>query len=275
MVGDVNATLATALVAAKMGIPVDQIEAGLRSFDRTMPEELNRIVTDSLSDWLFTHSPEARTHLLSEARPSSAIRYVGNVMIDSLDANIERARGRRAVEAERLEPKSFALVTLHRPANVDSPASLRRLIQILADVGEALPVVFPVHPRTQARMEEMRSTRIAFPASLRLTSPKGYLDFLQLLDAAKVVLTDSGGIQEETTALGVLCLTLRENTERPITIEVGSNVLVGHDRQKVRQALASVMTGSFRTGLRPDLWDGRAGEPIAAVWCEDAAQRTA
>jgi UDP-N-acetylglucosamine 2-epimerase (non-hydrolysing) len=274
-VGDVNSTLAATLVAAKMGIPVDHIEAGLRSFDRTMPEELNRIVTDTLSDWLFTHSPEAETHLLREGRPSNAIRYVGNVMVDSLDANIDRARGRHALEAEGLEAKRFALVTLHRPSNVDDPASLRRLLDILGDVAGELPVVFPVHPRTQARLEDARSAGLHLPARLQLTAPKGYLDFLQLIDAAKIVLTDSGGIQEETTALGVPCLTLRHNTERPITCQVGSNVLVGHDRQKVRDALASVMAGSFHTGRRPDLWDGRASERIAAVWCEDAAARAA
>jgi UDP-N-acetylglucosamine 2-epimerase (non-hydrolysing) len=273
VVGDVNSTLAAALVAAKMGIPVDHIEAGLRSFDRTMPEELNRIVTDSLSDWLFIHSPEAKTHLLREGRPSSPIQYVGNVMIDSLDANIDRARGRQALETEGLEARRFALVKLHRPANVDDPASLKRLLDILGDVASELQVVFPVHPRTQARLEDARKEGLHLPSRLRLTPPKGYLDFLQLIDAAKVVLTDSGGIQEETTALGVPCLTLRRNTERPITCEVGSNVLVGHDRQKVCAALASVMAGSFPIGRRPDLWDGHSGERIAAVRTQDAMER--
>jgi UDP-N-acetylglucosamine 2-epimerase (non-hydrolysing) len=269
VVGDVNSTLAATLVAAKLGIPVDHIEAGLRSFDRTMPEELNRIVTDSLSDWLFIHSPEAEAHLLREGRPRSAIHYVGNVMIDSLDANIGRARARRALETEGLEPKRYALVTLHRPSNVDDPANLRRLLDILTDVAAEMPVLFPVHPRTQSRLEEAGREGLHLPSRLHLTSPKGYLDFLQLVDAAKLVLTDSGGIQEETTALGVPCLTLRENTERPITIEVGSNLLVGHDRHKVRDALAAVMQDNFRIGRRPDLWDGKAADRIAAVWLQN------
>jgi UDP-N-acetylglucosamine 2-epimerase (non-hydrolysing) len=275
VVGDVNSTMAATLVAVKMGIPVDHIEAGLRSFDRTMPEELNRIVTDALSDGLFIHSPEARTHLLHEGRPASAIHYVGNVMIDSLDAHIERARGRRALDEEGLAPKGFALVTLHRPSNVDDPVNLKRLIDILSDVAQDLPLIFPVHPRTQSRLEEARRQGMGLPDRLRLTAPKGYLDFLQLIDAAKLVLTDSGGIQEETTALGVPCLTLRENTERPITCMIGSNALVGHDRRKVREALDSILAGSFPIGRRPELWDGRAGERIAAIWNRGAVERAA
>jgi UDP-N-acetylglucosamine 2-epimerase (non-hydrolysing) len=275
VVGDVNSTLAATLVAVKMGIPVDHIEAGLRSFDRTMPEELNRIVTDSLADGLYIHSPEARTHLLHEGRPASAIHNVGNVMIDSLDAHIERARGRRALDEEGLTAKGFALVTLHRPSNVDDPANLRRLLEILGDVASELPVIFPVHPRTQARLEDARKQGLDLPARLRLTAPKGYLDFLQLLDAARVVLTDSGGIQEETTALGVPCLTMRENTERPITCMIGSNALVGHDRRKVRESLDAIMAGTFPIGRRPELWDGRAGERIAAIWSQEAALRAA
>ena len=275
VVGDVNSTIAATLVAVKMGIPVDHVEAGLRSFDRTMPEEINRIVTDSIADKLFIHSPEARTHLRREGRADDAIHYVGNVMIDSLDRNIARARERRALAGEGLEAKGYALVTLHRPANIDDPQSLRLLMDILGDLAAELPVLFPVHPRTQARLEAEQKQGLRIPERVRLTAPKGYLDFLQLMDAAKVVLTDSGGIQEETTALGVPCLTLRHNTERPITCEVGSNLVVGHDRQKIRNAIASVVAGTFPTGHRPEMWDGRAGARIAAIWSGSALDRAA
>ncbi len=266
VVGDVNSTLAATLVAVKEGVPVDHVEAGLRSFDRRMPEEINRIVTDSIADGLYTHSPEAREHLLREGRDESQIHFVGNVMVDALDAHLAAARGRHALEADGLVPKGYAVLTLHRPSNVDEPATLERLLAILGDVAEQMPVIFPVHPRTHARLEAARKEGMRVPAGLKLTPPKGYLDFVQLLDGAKLVLTDSGGVQEETTALGVPCLTLRENTERPITCEVGSNVLVGRDRDKVRRELARVLAGEFPTGKRPPLWDGKAAERIVEVW---------
>jgi UDP-N-acetylglucosamine 2-epimerase (non-hydrolysing) len=269
VVGDVNSTLAATLVAVKEGIPVDHVEAGLRSFDRTMPEEINRIVTDSLADRLFIHSPEAREHLLHEGRPASGIHFVGNVMVDALDLHLPSARRRTAIADAGLKPQKYAVLTLHRPSNVDDPETLRRLLEILGDVAAELPVIFPVHPRTQARLESARAQGLHVPAQLILTPPKGYLDFLQLLDGARLVLTDSGGIQEETTALGVPCLTLRANTERPVTCEVGSNVLCGRDRQKVRNALTRVLCGSFPVGRRPELWDGRAAERILAVWTQD------
>ena len=266
VVGDVNSTLAATLVAVKEGVPVDHVEAGLRAFDRRMPEEINRIVTDSIADGLYTHSPEAREHLLREGRDESQIHFVGNVMVDALDAHLAAARGRHALEADGLVPKGYAVLTLHRPSNVDEPATLERLLAILGDVAEQMPVIFPVHPRTHARLEAARKEGMRVPAGLKLTPPKGYLDFVQLLDGAKLVLTDSGGVQEETTALGVPCLTLRENTERPITCEVGSNVLVGRDRDKVRRELARVLAGEFPTGKRPPLWGGKAAERIVEVW---------
>jgi UDP-N-acetylglucosamine 2-epimerase (non-hydrolysing) len=261
VVGDVNSTVAAALVAVKEGVPVDHVEAGLRSFDREMPEEINRIVTDALAGGLYIHSPEARDHLLREGRPEGAIHFVGNVRVDALDRHLPAARRRSALADEDLRPKEYALLTLHRPSNVDDPAMLERLLGIMDDVTRELPVLFPVHPRTQERLRD-----VEIPARLRLTPPKGYLDFLQLLDGARLVLTDSGGIQEETTALGVPCLTLRENTERPITCRVGSNVLCGRDRDKVRRELRRVLDGSFDTGHRPALWDGRAAERIVEVW---------
>jgi UDP-N-acetylglucosamine 2-epimerase (non-hydrolysing) len=274
VVGDVNSTLAATLVAVKEGVPVDHVEAGLRSFDRGMPEEINRIVTDSLADGLYIHSPEARDHLIREGRPENKIHLVGNVMVDALDLHLPAARKRTVIADEGLAPQKYAVLTLHRPSNVDDPATLERLLQILGDVASELPVIFPVHPRTHARLEAARKEGMQVPERLRLTPPKGYLDFLQLLDGAKLVLTDSGGIQEETTALGVPCLTLRENTERPITCEVGSNVLCGRDREKVRRQLARVLDGSFKVGHRPELWDGRAAERIVEVLARDLPLKT-
>jgi UDP-N-acetylglucosamine 2-epimerase (non-hydrolysing) len=257
VVGDVNSTVAAALVAAKMEIPVDHVEAGLRSFDRTMPEELNRIVTDQLSELLFIHSPEAREHLLREGRPADHIHAVGNVMVDALERHLPQARRRRIPRGR------YAVLTLHRPSNVDDPEALATLLAILGEVAEKMPILFPVHPRTQAHLKSAK-----VPAGLELTPPLGYLDFLALLDGAKLVLTDSGGIQEETTALGVPCLTLRENTERPITCSVGTNQLVGRDAQKVRRAVANILAGDVKPGRRPPNWDGHAGRRIASIWAK-------
>jgi UDP-N-acetylglucosamine 2-epimerase (non-hydrolysing) len=259
--GDVNSTLAAALVASKLELPVDHVEAGLRSFDRSMPEEINRLVTDALAQLLFIHSPEARDHLLREGRPDGAIFDVGNVMVDSLERHLPAARRRSTLRDDGLALREYAVLTLHRPANVDDPAALKTLLEILSDVAARLPVVFPVHPRTRVRLE-----RVTVPPRLRLSPPRGYLDFLALLDGARLVLTDSGGIQEETTALGVPCLTLRENTERPVTCQLGTNQLVGRDRQKVRRALEQILAGDVGPGQRPAGWDGHAGERIAQVW---------
>jgi len=266
VVGDVNSTVAAALVAVKRGVPVDHVEAGLRSFDRTMPEEINRVLTDSICDLLFTHSPEANEHLSREGRSGAAIRFVGNVMIDELDAHLTTARRRRALDELGLHDGGYALCTLHRPANVDEPASLAKLVEILSDVAAALPIVFPVHPRTQSRLEAARAEGLRLPERLILTPPRGYLDFLQLMDGARLTLTDSGGVQEETTALGVPCLTLRDNTERPVTCAVGSNVLCGRDRTKVLRELRRVLDGPRRVGRRPEKWDGKAAERILEAW---------
>jgi UDP-N-acetylglucosamine 2-epimerase (non-hydrolysing) len=260
VVGDVNSTVAAALVAVKRGVPVDHVEAGLRSFDRAMPEEVNRVVTDALSSLLFIHSPEARDHLIAEGRPADHIHAVGNVMVDALLAHLPAARARTLLADEGLTRGGYALCTLHRPANVDEPEALARLLALLGDVAHELPVVFPVHPRTQARLADVQ-----LPAGVRLGPPRGYLDFIALVDGARLVLTDSGGVQEETTALGVPCLTLRESTERPITCTLGTNVLIGSDRAKCRRELARVLVGAQPRGALPPLWDGRAGERIVEV----------
>jgi UDP-N-acetylglucosamine 2-epimerase (non-hydrolysing) len=259
--GDVNSTVAAAMVASKMGIPIDHVEAGLRSFDRTMPEEINRLVTDALSDLLFIHSPEARDHLLREGRPAESIIAVGNVMVDALERHLPAARQRSTIADAGLLRGKYAVLTLHRPANVDDPAMLKTLLEILGDVARHLPIIFPVHPRTADKLKVAQ-----VPDGLMLTPPKGYLDFLALLDGARLVLTDSGGIQEETTALGVPCLTLRENTERPITCVLGTNQLVGRDRARVRAAVERILDGDVPEGTRPPGWDGQAGRRIAETW---------
>jgi len=258
--GDVNSTVAVALVAAKMGLAVAHVEAGLRSRDWSMPEEINRVLTDRLSDLLFTPSPDGEANLIAEGIDRARIHFVGNVMIDSLQAALPRARESRIHQRLELSPKGYALATLHRPANVDDPRALSRLLSALAEVAAQLPVVFPIHPRTRARLPE------GFEApGLKLVEPLGYLDFLALTADARLVMTDSGGIQEETTALGVPCLTLRENTERPVTVEVGTNQLVGTDPAKAVAAAREVLAGRARQGRVPERWDGRAAERVAEV----------
>ena len=261
--GDVNSTLAAALVATKLGLTVAHVEAGLRSFDRTMPEELNRVVVDAISDVLFTHSPEAQQHLASEGCEPQRVHYVGNTMIDTLAAMRERIAASAVVARERLAPQGYLVVTLHRPALVDGPL-LADAIAALRDVAAELPVVFPVHPRTRARIA---AAGIALPddGPLRLLEPLGYLDFLALVAHSAGVLTDSGGIQEETTYLGVPCLTLRDNTERPVTVDLGTNVLLGLDPARIRQAPALIAEVRRRRTHVPPLWDGRASERIADV----------
>jgi UDP-N-acetylglucosamine 2-epimerase (non-hydrolysing) len=260
-VGDVNSTLACTLVAAKRGLPVAHVEAGLRSFDRTMPEEINRLVVDALATWLFTPSMDANDNLLAEGVDPTRIHLVGNIMVDSLLASLEKARSspiRRSLDIEG----RFGLVTLHRPALVDSPDALAGVVSALDDIASELPLVFPAHPRTRKRMEE---NGIAVdPQRVLLIDPLGYLDFLLLEAEASLVLTDSGGIQEETTILGVPCLTLRENTERPITITHGTNTLVGLDPDAIRRAAERVLRGNARPSA-PPLWDGRTSERIASI----------
>lgn len=258
--GDVNSTVAAALVASKLGIPVAHVEAGLRSRDRSMPEELNRIVTDQLSDLLLTPSPDADENLLAEGIPPERIARVGNLMIDTLALHLPRARALGVPESLGLAPRNYAVVTLHRPSNVDDPAALARMLDALARIAAELPVVFPVHPRTRARLAD--PTLAGLAEKLRLVEPFGYLEFLSLTSAARLVLTDSGGLQEESTALGVPCLTLRENTERPVTVVEGTNEVVGTDPQRIVAAALRALEGG-KAGRLPALWDGRAGERAA------------
>jgi UDP-N-acetylglucosamine 2-epimerase (non-hydrolysing) len=262
VVGDVNSTIACALVAAKKGVKVVHVEAGLRSYDRTMPEEINRILTDQLSDYLFTTERDAEANQAREGIPGSRVFFVGNVMIDTLRANVARAVPASATVGIA---GGYTLVTLHRPSNVDDTAVLARLLGCLLEMAAAAPVVFPVHPRTRSRIEAAGLMPMVEAANIRLLPPQGYLEMLGLMRDAKVVVTDSGGLQEETTALGVPCLTVRENTERPITITEGTNTLVGVDAGAIMAAFHDVLTTGGKAGRQPELWDGKAGERIASV----------
>lgn len=254
VVGDVNATMATSITAAKLHIPVAHVEAGLRSRDMTMPEEINRLLTDSIADLLFTPSPDGDANLLAEGVAPARIKLVGNIMIDSLVRSVERARTFDTCERLGLAPGGFGVVTLHRPANVDDPETLARLLSVL--VGMNLPLVFPVHPRTRAVMRQHDlDARCGLTGSLViLADPLGYYEFMNLVVNAKMVLTDSGGIQEETTWLGIPCLTLRPNTERPITITEGTNELATVDTLATQAA--TILAGNWKKGRVPDLWDG-------------------
>jgi UDP-N-acetylglucosamine 2-epimerase (non-hydrolysing) len=263
VVGDVNSTMAAAIVSAKVGVRIAHVEAGLRSGDRTMPEEINRVVTDALADLLLTPSRDANENLLREGAAPQKISFVGNVMIDTLYRNLEKARRSGVLERLNLRPKQFAAMTLHRPSNVDDANTLAGIIDALEAIGERLPIVFPVHPRTQERFEQFNlSERIGKLRSLLMIEPLGYLDFLQLYSNSRLVLTDSGGIQEETTVLGIPCLTLRPNTERPITVFEGTNRLVGNTPEVItREALAALdrPVGAPRV---PELWDGHSAPRI-------------
>ena len=267
VVGDVNSTIACALVCVKLGVKVGHVEAGLRSRDRTMPEEINRLLTDQIADLLFTPSSDADANLRAEGIPEERIRFVGNVMIDSLHQNLERAR-RSSVRADLgVGDTDYAVMTLHRPSNVDFPETFARILQALESITQAMPVVFPVHPRTRKTIAELGlSERVRAMKNLRVIDPLGYLDFLSLYSGSRLVLTDSGGIQEETTALGIPCLTLRENTERPITVELGTNVVVGTDPEKIVNAAAAALNGAGKKIARqPPLWDGHTAERILDV----------
>jgi UDP-N-acetylglucosamine 2-epimerase (non-hydrolysing) len=261
VVGDVNSTLAGALAAAKMGIPLAHVEAGLRSFDRTMPEEINRLLTDAVADYCFTSEPSANENLVREGVPPGRIHHVGNVMIDTLFRFRDRAAASPIVETLGLVPRGFAVLTLHRPANVDDPAALGRTLGAIACVARELPVIFPVHPRTRSRLDAVLG-RPAGRTGLRPVEPLGYFDFVQLMASAALVLTDSGGIQEETTALGIPCLTLRPCTERPITVTQGTNRIVGTDPDKIAVAWADIRRGQWPAGRLPELWDGKAASRI-------------
>ena len=274
VVGDVNSTLACALVCAKLGIKVAHVEAGLRSRDRTMPEEINRLLTDQISDLLLTPSRDGDVNLLAEGVPEERIRFVGNVMIDSLLGNLERARKSSTLADLNLAGKDYALLTLHRPSNVDQKDGFGGILDSLTEIARRMPIVFPAHPRTRKMIDELGLSEKVERAGLRVIEPVGYLGFVQLLEGARLVLTDSGGIQEETTVLGVPCITLRENTERPITVEVGTNVIAGTDHARIveaaRQALESP---ADKSSIRvPELWDGHTAERILDALIE-AEQR--
>jgi UDP-N-acetylglucosamine 2-epimerase (non-hydrolysing) len=256
--GDVNSTIAAALVCTKLGISVAHVEAGLRSFDRTMPEEINRVLTDQISDLLFTPSEDGNRNLAREGISADRVHLVGNVMIDTLVRMLPHAR----VPDIDLPPR-YILVTLHRPSNVDDLPWLEQLLQTLAELSDHAPVLFPVHPRTAKALNDLPKRVGA--EQVRLLEPLPYLPFLALLQKASLVITDSGGIQEETTFLGIPCLTVRENTERPITVEYGTNVLVGRDLDLLREAAHRILGGEKKQGRVPALWDGRAAERIAEI----------
>jgi UDP-N-acetylglucosamine 2-epimerase (non-hydrolysing) len=265
VVGDVNSTVACALSATKLGIPVAHVEAGLRSGDWTMPEEINRVVTDRLSRWLFTPSEDADANLLAEGVPKEWIHLVGNVMIDTLLTSLPRAEERapRLRELYELDDR-YGVVTLHRPSNVDEIESLIRLLDVLGEIGTETPLVFPVHPRTRHQLGEGRP----LPPGIRFIDPLGYLDFIGLVSGASIVLTDSGGLQEETSVLGVPCLTLRESTERPITCEFGTNVLTGTDVTKIATAVDGALK-QVRQRAEIPLWDGQTSTRMARVLLDD------
>jgi UDP-N-acetylglucosamine 2-epimerase (non-hydrolysing) len=264
VVGDVNSTLAAAVTANKLSIPVAHVEAGLRSFDRTMPEEINRVMTDAISDLLFTTEAAAGENLAREGVPSSRVHFTGNVMIDTLFRYREKAQSSRILETLGMSSGRYAVLTLHRPSNVDSEESLAALLTAIARVQEDVPVVFPVHPRTRQRLAALDGRVPPLPG-LVLVEPLPYLDFVQLMAHARCVLTDSGGIQEETTGLGVPCLTLRTNTERPITASVGTNRVVGVAPEAIVAAWREVVDGRWPGGALPELWDGKAAGRIVQV----------
>lgn len=264
VVGDVNSTVACALVATKLGVKVAHVEAGLRSFDRTMPEEINRVVVDSISDLLLVSELSGVENLRREGVAEEKIKFVGNVMIDTLLQHRERSRASTVLRELELTPKRYVTVTLHRPSNVDDPASLRRLLGVFDVVSQQMPVVFVVHPRTRGKLAEIEKT-MPLPQGVRLVDPLGYLDFLALADNSFAVLTDSGGVQEETTVLGVPCLTMRENTERPVTITQGTNRLVGTDPDRILHNWRSLTLASRSGSSSPLLWDGQAATRCVAA----------
>jgi UDP-N-acetylglucosamine 2-epimerase (non-hydrolysing) len=270
VVGDVNSTLACSIVAKKLNIPVAHVEAGLRSGDMTMPEEINRLVTDSIADWFFVTEPSAMRHLLHEGKPERAVHYVGHVMVDNVLYQAQKLAdaASRASQAGRSQASTanlrgrYGVVTMHRPSNVDSEATLLRIAGALKEIATELPLVFPVHPRTRANLNRFE---IDLGPHVTLLGPQGYMAFLALWKDALVVLTDSGGLQEETTALGVPCITLRDNTERPVTIDEGSNVLAGTDPVRIVAEARKVLRGEGKRGRRPALWDGRTAQRIVTI----------
>jgi len=272
VVGDVNSTIACALVAVKKAVPIIHVEAGLRSGDRTMPEEINRVLTDQISDLLLTTERSAAQNLLREGISADKIHFVGNVMIDTLRYNLKSAVPSGNVIADCLGAEradsigaDYGLLTLHRPANVDDPVVLERLLRTLVALSKKLPILFPVHPRTRQCVDAAGLNQLIADSQLYLMPPQAYLNMLGLMKGARLMLTDSGGIQEETTALGVPCITLRENTERPITVEEGSNTIVGTDPEKIKSCFNDIIHSGGKAGRSPEYWDGKSAERIAAV----------
>jgi len=268
VVGDVNSTIACALVAAKLHIKIAHVEAGLRSFDRTMPEEINRVLTDAISDYLFITEKDAETNLMNEGRSKKDIFFTGNVMIDTLISNRRKAGKSKILEKlglkerDAVAPSPYALLTLHRPSNVDNREILAELFEVFECIQKRIKIIYPVHPRTQKRIKEFgldkKSPFLAVP-------PLGYIDFLHLMDNAKFVLTDSGGIQEETTVLGIPCITLRENTERPVTVTHGTNTITGTDRNRIIGESLNTINGNVKAAKIPELWDGKAAKRIVNI----------
>ena len=272
VVGDVNSTIACALVAAKKNIPVIHIEAGLRSFDRLMPEEVNRVLTDQISTLLFTTEPEARQNLLREGVDDRRIHFVGNVMIDTLKHCLEKSvppaetlAGLPRREQFLAGDNGYCVLTLHRPSNVDDPELFSNILKTVRTVSESMPVVFPVHPRTRNRMAELGLQEILDSDRIACLQPLGYLEMLGLISGARLVMTDSGGLQEETTVVGVPCITLRDNTERPVTVDQGTNTIVGQDRGQIIAVVQEVLQNGGKSGRVPELWDGRAAERIKRI----------
>jgi UDP-N-acetylglucosamine 2-epimerase (non-hydrolysing) len=280
VVGDVNSTIACALVAVKKDIPVFHVEAGLRSYDRNMPEEINRVLTDQISELLFTTEQGAIENLKREGVDERHIHFVGNVMIDTLMYNMERAESIPEIfssyKKNALYDKfstGYGLVTLHRPSNVDDPAVLRELLSVLREISQKIPLIFPIHPRTRKRIADAQLEQLLEGEQYLILPPVGYLEMLGLMKEATMVLTDSGGIQEETTALGVPCITIRENTERPITVDQGTNTIVGTDAEKIRITVQDILSTGGKKGRVPQLWDGKAAERIGVIIKDWAEQR--
>lgn len=266
VVGDVNSTMAAAIAAVKVHVPVSHVEAGLRSFDRQMPEEINRLVTDSISDQLLCSEPAGVENLRREGHDMSRVHLVGNVMIDTLLSQVELAKSRNTLDRLKLTRNNYGVVTLHRPSNVDDASTLTALIKLLGKISDRLPLVFPVHPRTRARIAEFGLLNMLDASPhLHLLEPQGYLDFLCLTSQAKVIVTDSGGLQEESTALGVPCLTMRDTTERPVTCDEGTGVLIGNSVKRLSEHLEQVLAGQYKVGRCPDLWDGKAASRIVEL----------
>lgn len=266
VVGDVNSTIACALTAVKLFIPVAHVEAGLRSFDRDMPEEINRILTDAISDYLFTTCCDANNNLLKEGIPKEKIHFVGNVMIDTLLKQIDKASDSDILDKLNLKSKNYTVLTLHRPSNVDDKETFVRILDAFEEIQKKIKIILPIHPRTKKRIEEFGlSHKIKNMVNFKIIEALGYLDFLKLMSDSKFVLTDSGGIQEETTILKIPCITLRETTERPITVTKGTNIIVGSNKEKIIKESLKIIEGREKEGKVPELWDGKAAERIVNI----------